>query len=104
MNGHRLYLWPEAEQDFATAAAWYESNAEGLALDFGREIDIALQKLILNPNLSPILDKSLEIRRVLVARFPYKIFFVVREEQIDVCAIIHPSQNDWMVKQRLKKP
>ena len=104
MSGIRLYLWPEAEEDFAAGAAWYESKAEGLASDFGREIDIALQKLILNPTQFPIQDKSLQIRRVLVARFPYKIFFVVRPQQIDICAILHSRQDDWMVKQRIKNP
>lgn len=71
-------------------------------MDFAREIDIALQKVIIKPDLFPILDKSLEVRRILVARFPYKIFFVVREQQIDVCAILHASQDDRIVKRRLK--
>jgi toxin ParE1/3/4 len=102
MSGQRLFIWPEAEQDFAAATAWYESKAKGLGLDFAREIDIALQKVILNPDLFPILDKKLEVRRVLVSRFPYKIFFVVHKQQIDVCAILHSSQDDRIVKSRLK--
>lgn len=102
MSGRRLFVWPEAEQDFASATAWYESKTEGLGLDFAREIDIALQKIILNPDLFPILDKKLEVRRVLVSRFPYKIFFVVRQREIDICAILHASQDDWIVKGRLK--
>ena len=102
MSGRRLFIWPESEQDFASATAWYESKTEGLGLDFAREVDIALQKVILNPELFPILDKTLEVRRVLVSRFPYKIFFVVRPQQIDVCAILHSSQDDSIIKGRLK--
>jgi plasmid stabilization system protein ParE len=102
MSGQRLFIWPEAEQDFAAASQWYESKTAGLGLDFAREIDIALQKVILKPDLFPILDKTLEVRRVLVSRFPYKIFFVVRPEQIEVCAILHSSRDDSIIKGRLE--
>src|SRR5688572_22873266 len=100
MSGLPLFLWPEAQEDFAVAAAWYDSQTSGLAIDFGREIDIALQKIVVNPSLFPVLDKTTDIRRVLVARFPYKIFFIVRSQQIDVCAIYHSSQDDWILKRR----
>lgn len=29
MSGQRLFIWPEAQQDFAAATAWYESKTEG---------------------------------------------------------------------------
>jgi toxin ParE1/3/4 len=103
MSGLRLYIWPEAEEDFANAAAWYDQQTSGLALDLGREIDISLQKLAINPSQFPIYDKEFGIRRILVARFPYKILFIVREQQIDVCAILHSSQDNWILRQRVKK-
>lgn len=104
MTGFPLKVWPEAEADFAEAGEWYESKEAGLAFDFGEEVDRTLQKIILNPFLFPVVDRGFGIRRALTARFPFKIFFVVREESIEICAILHASKDAWIVQRRLQGP
>ena len=101
MNGLPLRLAPEAADDFDEASVWYDARVPGLGRDFANEIDKALQKLVLNPTLFPVVFSRKQARRIRVVRFPYRIFYTISSEEILVHAILHVSQDDWIIKRRL---
>jgi plasmid stabilization system protein ParE len=102
MTGRALKVWIEAQDDFEQAAAWYEQQAPGLAEDFARQIEITFEKIVLNPDLFPIYNPQLRLQRVLVTRFPFKVFYRTEQTAIHVCAILHVSQDDWLLHQRVR--
>lgn len=97
----RLIVRPEAETDFAEAALWYEAREAGLGLDLIHEIRAAMRRALENPLLCLRLRQQPEVRRVLARRFPYRIFFVVRNDAIVVFAIIHAARQDRHWRERL---
>jgi toxin ParE1/3/4 len=102
MSGQPLIVEPEAAEDYRTAAHWYETQAPGLAHDFAREIERALEKLTLNPALYPVVHRPSTARRILVGRFPFKIIYTVDQTEIRVKAILHTSQGDWILEHRIR--
>ena len=76
----RLVIRPRAETDIIEAALWYQKQSPGLEEDFLLEVDAAMQWMVDNPLACLRLRRRPETRRVLVARFPYRIFFLLQPE------------------------
>ena len=47
----KIVLRPEAENDIATAAQWYEEQRSGLSLEFRSALDQAFSAIESNPTL-----------------------------------------------------
>ncbi len=94
----RLILRPEAENDIAGAAQWYEAQRPGLSLEFRSALDHALSTIENNPELYTHVYR--DFRRALLRRFG--IFYVHRAEIIIVAAILHTSRNPRLWRGRLK--
>jgi plasmid stabilization system protein ParE len=65
-------LRPEAEQDLAEAARWYEEQQPGLGLDFLDEALATFSTIAERPLASATVYGSL--RRALLHRFPFGVF------------------------------
>lgn len=87
----RLVLRPEAENDIAEAARWYEEQRSGLSLEFRSALDQTLFAIESNPDLYTQVYR--DVRRALLRRFPYGVFYVRRAEEVIVAAILHTSRN-----------
>jgi toxin ParE1/3/4 len=90
----RLVVRAEAEADIADAALWYEARALGLGLEFVEEVGIAVRRATETPLMFTLLRFRPEVRRVLTRRFPYRIFFVVRDDAVVVFAVMHAARHD----------
>ena len=97
----RLIVRPEAESDITEAALWYDEREAGLGLELMQEVGVAIRRALENPLLHLLLRQRPEVRRVLARRFPYRIFFVVRDDAIVVFAIIHAARHDRHWRERL---
>ncbi|MGQ0814644.1 MAG: type II toxin-antitoxin system RelE/ParE family toxin [Gemmatimonadota bacterium] len=76
-----------ASLDIKTAALWYEERIQGLGVKFVAEIDACLETILVNPELYPVVHR--DIRRALVRRFPFAVFYVFRDETVIVTACMH---------------
>jgi plasmid stabilization system protein ParE len=83
----RLSLRPEAEADIATAAAWYEEQRPGLGFEFTRVVRAALAMIERDPLRYP--SARAQVRRALVRRFPYGIYFLAEPTHTVVIACLH---------------
>ena len=90
----RLIVRTEAEADITEAALWYDEREAGLGLDLTLEVRAAIQRALENPLLYLLLRRRPEVRRVLSRRFPYRVFFIVRDDAIVVFAVIHAARHD----------
>jgi plasmid stabilization system protein ParE len=87
VTSHRLHLDPAARSDLDDAVAWYEGQKAGLGLRLLDEAAGVLERVQRAPLQFPIVHKV--VRRALLRRFPYAIFFVVESTSISVLAITH---------------
>lgn len=65
---------PPAEDDVRHAYAWYREQGEGLAPEFRRALDACVAQIERNPLAYPKVYE--ELRRALLRRFPYGIFYI----------------------------
>jgi toxin ParE1/3/4 len=96
----KVVLRPEAENDVAGAAQWYEEQRPGLSLEFRSALDLTFSAIGSNPALyAPIYR---ELRRALLRRFPYAVFYVERTDELIVAAVLHTSRSPRLWRARLK--
>ena len=76
-----------AEREMLDAARYYESQAAGLGEDFLSKVESAVRDIAEHPDRWPVI--RFEIRRRLVHRFPYGIFYRIGPEEIVVVAVAH---------------
>lgn len=92
-------LRPEAEQDLADAAAWYEEQLPGLGNRFLDEVLSTFSAIAEAPLRYPMLHR--DTRRALIHRFPFGIYFRVESTAIVVLAVMHGSRNPRRWKARV---
>ena len=90
---------PEVYDDIKTAYDWYESQRVGLGEDFLLTLEESYVKITRTPKLYQGIYKL--VRRKLVRRFPYGIFFVIRENTIIVLAILHTKREPQKWQERV---
>jgi toxin ParE1/3/4 len=88
---YKLILRQEAERDLVEAYKWYEEKIPGLGTDFLAVIDRALESIQANPARFPVTYRN--VRRALMRRFPYGIFYFLEGENIIVLAVLHTARN-----------
>lgn len=87
----RFLVEPEAEAELDEAFIWYEGRAAGLGSEFLRALRAAFALIRRNPDQFPRVRG--DIRRTLVRRFPYAVYYVVDPEQISVLAVVHTRRH-----------
>jgi toxin ParE1/3/4 len=95
-----IIIHTEAIKEFDSGIAYYEDQKIGLGLDLLSEVEEVLGKIQKNPNLGAQ-HTIAEVRRYVIQRFPYLIFYVELEEFIWVIAIAHGKRrpNYWKNRQ-----
>lgn len=92
---YRVIVRPEAAREIQEAFDWYEGRSEGLGLEFLRAADACLSGVRRNPSaFQPVYE---EVRRALLRKFPYGLFYILRDDTIVVIACFHVSRSpaDW---------
>lgn len=96
----QVVIRPEAESDISDAYRWYEAQRKGLGEDFLLCIEEALSRVSRNPAIYSVVHK--EVRRVLMHRFPFGLFFIDGEENISILAVLHARRSPKIWKGRTK--
>ena len=100
MNIYNLRIHPFAEFDIEDAKDWHNIQEENLGNEFIIEIEKSISQMLNNPNQFPKINKG--IRKVVIKRFPYSIFYRVISDTIELYAVLHNSRNPILWKHRLK--
>jgi plasmid stabilization system protein ParE len=82
---------PSAERDVERAFIWYEEHGPGIGDEFLGEIAAAVTRIVENPRAHQIVRGR--IRRAVVHRFPYLIFYVIDPREVVVLACMHASRD-----------
>ena len=87
-----------AENDLKAAFDYYERCQPSLGKSFVKQLDHSIKRICQFPNQHPLIYKN--VRRALLKRFPFAVFYLNDSTQITVIAIFHcgrhPSQ--WQTR------
>jgi toxin ParE1/3/4 len=83
----KILVRPDAEADIKNAHLWYEKQSKGLGADFLLCLEEGFARIQRNPEMYPMVHKN--VRRLLIRRFPYGIFYIVDPGLIIVLAVFH---------------
>jgi toxin ParE1/3/4 len=95
---YQLFVRSEAEADLADTYRFYQECRLGLGDDFMLCAEEAVERVLKNPFQYP--DVHMGVRRSLVHRFPYCVYYVVVESKISVIAVLHAARNpaQWQAR------
>jgi toxin ParE1/3/4 len=94
-----LDFHPGARADLDAAVDYYDKQRKGLGLDFLSATERAATRISQNP-LSFPLYQGTSIRRCVLRRFPYSIFFLPEDDIIWIVAIAHQKRRPDYWKHR----
>lgn len=86
-----LHIRAEAGVDMEEAARWYEQQRGGLGHAFLDSVEAALRAIAEAPSRYPALERG--VRRALLQRFPFGVFYLVETRRIVVLAVMHGSRD-----------
>lgn len=98
-----IIIHTEAIAELDGAIAYYDKQKVGLGLDLLVEVEQAIGSIQQNPNLGAVhnVKKVTGVRRYVLQRFPFLIFYAELETLIWIVAIAHGKRkpNYWMQRQ-----
>lgn len=88
---YRLKFSARALREIGEAQEWYELQSPGLGEEFIAAIELQLKRLEQAPQLyAEVIPR---VRRALLPRFPYGLFYAVRDDLVHILAILHDARN-----------
>jgi toxin ParE1/3/4 len=93
-----LRLRKPAQADIADAARWYEARGKGLGAEFLRAVEACLSNIRRSPESHAHVHPR--VRRALLRRFPYAVFYVLSGQHIQVIACLHVRRQPGVWKSR----
>lgn len=91
MTEYRLRSEPRADLDVEAAFGWYENERPGLGQEFLAELRIAYNRIASAPFAYQELRSG--VRRALLRRLPYAVYFAIDEAVVMVVAVLHVSRD-----------
>ena len=95
---HTIIIRPEAENDINTAYEWYESQRAGLGKEFAQELSASMDRIMESPRIYSELYQG--IRRALLRRFPFGVYYLFNDEKIIVLSVLHLAMDPVKWKRR----
>ena len=82
-----LRLTPAAEADVVSILSWYSERGHELGDQFFEALEQCFESI--RHNALAFAKVHQDIRRALLRRFPYCVFFIISEQEIVVLACVH---------------
>jgi plasmid stabilization system protein ParE len=93
-----LIFRPEVREELDEAYHWYETQQAGLGDNFLDCIDEMLNRIRQMPELYAIVHR--DVRRAVVRRFPYAIYYRIVFDRVIVLAVLHGRGDSkaWQIR------
>jgi plasmid stabilization system protein ParE len=98
-----LRILPEAEEELAQAAVWYERKRIGLGVELVAMVDRAFEQILDAPLSCGTWRDDRAYRRKLVTRFPYVIFFRIDADAVEIVAVAHARRRPGYWAERIRR-
>jgi len=87
----KIEILASAAFEMDAAFVWHEDRRRGLGTAFLRECDAAFTTLARMPQAYRVVHPR--IRRALLRRFPYMVFFEAHEDRVVILGVVHVRQS-----------
>jgi toxin ParE1/3/4 len=94
----RLRSEPRADLEVEAAFTWYEHERPGLGREFLSELRATYDRIAQWPLTYQHLRSG--IRRALLRRFPYAVYFAVEDDAVVVVAVLHVARDPAVWQRR----
>lgn len=98
-----LRILPEAEEELAEAAVWYERKRIGLGVELVAMVDLAFEQILDAPLSCETWRDDHAYRRMLLTRFPYVIFFRIDADAVEIVAVAHARRRPGYWAERARR-
>lgn len=88
---YRLKFSARVLREIGEAQEWYELQSPGLGEEFIAATELQLKRLEQAPLLYAEVIPG--VRRALLPRFPYGLFYAVRDDLVHILAVLHDARN-----------
>ncbi len=97
---YEIELSESAEKDFESSYKYYEAESPKVAEKFLKTVDKQIERISKNPDSYPVVHK--DIRKSVIKRFPFLIYFQIKLAIIQIIGIFHTSRNPEIWKKRIE--
>ena len=87
----RIIIQSAAEAEITETFRWYEDKSEGLGSEFMRALDATFSAIQRNPGGYALVHQ--QVRRAVLRRFPYGVFYLHENAKIIILACFHASRD-----------
>jgi len=94
-----IVLRAEAEVEFDDSFDWFNARRTGRGLEFAAAIENVLNKIAANPLIGPVVFA--DIRKCVVRRFTFNVYYRPHFNWIEVVAVFHTSRDPKIWKGRV---
>ena len=96
----KIVVKPIVFSDVEEGVLYYEKKSPGLGERFYNGFLSAVNEIQLNPFTFSYIKQP--VRRHLIKKFPYKIFYLITDDSIVVIGVSHAKRSNAFVRRRLK--
>jgi toxin ParE1/3/4 len=101
MSDYNVGLTADAEDDIKKAAKWYTKRSVQTGARFIAAIKESFADIARYPESYLFIQSKKPIRRYLLRKFPYKVYFTLFKHEIVILAVIHERRSKRYVRRRL---
>ena len=94
-----LQFDPEALEEYDDAHDYFDARRPGLAQAFEDEVEKVFHRIVLFPRMHTEVYRG--VRRAVVNRFPYCVYYREEADHVRVVSIFHTSRNPSVWKKRV---
>lgn len=86
-----VVLRSATQLEFDEAFDWYEQQRPGLGQDFVDKVQAVFDRIAANPKLHSVVLQ--DVRKAVVKRFPYCVYYREEANQVVVLAVFHSKRD-----------
>jgi plasmid stabilization system protein ParE len=82
-------------RDLDSIFEWLHSERPGAVEPLLRQIDETVARIAVWPRLAPIVKFENDVRVITLSHYPYRIFYRIRPDAVEILHVRHSSQAPW---------
>ena len=91
----RVRYTPRARVDVEAIFSYLDSRNPAAARVMKRQIERAAAALKVSPYLGAVIDRSSDFRSLRAGRYPYRLYYRIRDDEVWIVHIRHTSRRRW---------
>jgi plasmid stabilization system protein ParE len=91
----RVVFHPAFHDDIESLFRWLKDENPPVIAPLWRDIEEAIGRISVWPEMAPAIEKRRQMRALTLVRYPYRIFYRVKPDVVEILHIRHSSRAPW---------